>query len=126
MRGLRPQEQVLVSLAAIHRLPNPADRLAPTKDLLIAFALALTDRGAGPARRPPVATIVFARHVAIKPAGDARPRRWPASLERSSRGGYRPTLPYNKQPAGAATLAKQASPAVRARIQQPSPAIRAN
>src|ERR1700761_4382263 len=50
--GLSQQEQLLDPLAtAIHGLPYPADCLAPAKDLLDTFALALTDRVAGPACR---------------------------------------------------------------------------
>ena len=47
---LRQEEQLLDPLAAtIHRLTNPADRLALAEDLLDAFALALADGVAGPA-----------------------------------------------------------------------------
>lgn len=66
---LSQHEELVNSLQSPkHCLPNPANRLSPAEDLLNAFAFALTDGIAGPARCAPVdgRGHCFAQHVASR------------------------------------------------------------
>lgn len=69
VRRLSQHEELVDSLqTSIHRLPNPADCLAPSKHLLDAFAFALTDCIAGPScgssvNRGTARACIVLRHV---------------------------------------------------------------
>jgi len=75
---LSQQEQLSNSLAATIRcLPSPVDRPAPTKHLVDAFALALADGEASPARcaavnRGAAGTRIVLCHVRRRPIDTAR------------------------------------------------------